>query len=132
MVMPEEFNKLCVLVEFMPLEGSVPCEPFSGMVLNIHVCLLAHVDREDEKLCVIVPFGDFEGGELVLSDLGLVFDLKNRDMLVFRSDILVHFNLKVRKGFRGSFVLSSDSHLNNFLNRMKQLKATNQIVSLQQ
>ena len=56
-----------------------------------------------------MPFGDFDEGELVLFEAGLVVDMKEGIVVGFPSFDLTHFNLHFR-GFRGSIVLQSDKN----------------------
>lgn len=83
------------------------------MVLNINCSTNIHRDPKDQTLCIVVPFGDFVGGELVLEELGLVLQLTHGDIIAFLSGHVSHFNLHF-EGQRGSFVLHSDSHLANW------------------
>jgi hypothetical protein len=61
----------------------------------------------DKRICVVMPFGDWEGGELCLYELGLVIKLKPGDIVIFPSCDITHFNLHFT-GLRGSLVLHSD------------------------
>ena len=54
--------------------------------------------------CAVVVFGDFEGGDLVLSEIGLVIEIKCGYIILLRSSLLEHFNTKVLKGKRDSIV----------------------------
>jgi len=58
-----------------------------------------HKDNNDCKyaFCVIVVFGDFEGGDLVLSEIGIVVEVKCGFIILLRSALLEHFNLNVLK-----------------------------------
>jgi len=51
--------------------------------------------------------GNCVGGQLVLHELGLVFDCLPGDMIVFQSCNQTHFNLHM-EGVRASLVLHSD------------------------
>ena len=66
-----------------------------------------HRDQSDKRICVVIPFGDWEGGDICLYELGLVVKLRPGDVLVFPSCHITHFNLHFT-GFRGSLVLHSD------------------------
>ena len=81
--------------------------PFSGFVLNMNVLTLIHRDWNDKDLCIVIPVSDCEGGDLALMELGIVLELNNGDMVIFRSGELSHFNLHYR-GKRSSMVLHSD------------------------
>lgn len=102
--------ELEVFLDFIPLKQRSPFHPFTGMVLNINCCTTVHRDPQDRKICVVVPFGNWTGGELVLHDLGLVLELSQGDIVAFRSDRVTHYNLH-HVGQRGSFVIHSDKHI---------------------
>jgi hypothetical protein len=105
--MPEEYKKIeayCRSLSF----GDLPVShPFAGLVINFCVSTDAHRDWIDKLLCVVIPFGDWEDGEIVLYELGLVIKLKPGDILIFPSCDITHFNLHF-SGLRGSIVLHSD------------------------
>lgn len=65
-------------------------------------------------MCAVVPFGEFEGGELVFYELGLVLQLKSAHIVIFRSERLTHFNLHY-SGTRGSLVFHSDGDLKRWV-----------------
>ena len=56
-----------------------------------------HTDKNDclYAFCVIVVFGKFEGEELVLSEIGIVIEIKCGYIVFLRSTLLEHFNLHV-------------------------------------
>ena len=106
-LLPEAHENLSNFVDCLPGNESPMAHPFSGFVLNINVSTRIHRDWNDKDICIVIPISDCEGGELVLMELGLVLDLKNGDMVIFRSGELSHFNLHYR-GKRASLVLHSD------------------------
>ena len=61
----------------------------------------------DKRICIVIPFGEWQGGEICIYELGLVIKLKAGDILVFPSWRFTHFNLHFC-GLRGSLVLHSD------------------------
>ena len=65
-----------------------------------------HKDQNDclYAFCAVVVFGDFEGGDLALSEIGLVIEIKYGHIILLRSSLLEHFNTKVLKGKRDSIV----------------------------
>jgi hypothetical protein len=65
------------------------------------------LDTGDEIICVVIPFSDFEDGELVLLEAGLVVGLRGGDVFMFPSNRITHFNMSFR-GVRGSIVMHSD------------------------
>ncbi|KLO11765.1 hypothetical protein SCHPADRAFT_941756 [Schizopora paradoxa] len=116
--LPSVHEELESIIEVLPLNGSSPFHPFSGVVLNINCATNIHRDPKDQTLCMVIPFGNFAGGELVLEELGLVLQLAHGDVVAFLSGKISHFNLHFH-GQRGSLVLHSDSHLTHW-NKTKQ------------
>lgn len=95
-------------------DSDSPATPFfSGLVVNINAKSRAHRDDGDLHICAVIPFGSFEGGELILYELGLVFELRTGDILIFESTSLTHFNMSY-SGTRGSLVLHSDKSIKRF------------------
>ncbi len=80
------------------------------MVFNVSVSTTAHRDPMDLQFCVVFPIGEWEGGHLCVYELGLALQLSCGDLVIFRSDILTHFNLDY-SGTRCSLVFSTDKHL---------------------
>ena len=89
------------------------------MILNLSVPTLGHRDKLDKELCMVIPFGKWKGGQLVLYELGLAFNLRHCDAFVFRSNLITHFNL-LFTGCRDSFILHSDKYIENW-SKQKQL-----------
>ena len=81
--------------------------PFTGLVVNINAYTLGHRDSKDFILCILIPIGDFVGGEICLYEPGLVFPVTNGDFFAFNSPRATHFNLPYT-GQRASLVLESD------------------------
>jgi len=77
------------------------------------VCTEAHVDANDDTICVVIPFGAYKGGELVLHEAGLVLELQEGDILIFPSYLITHFNLHFT-GVRGSVVMHSDKEVKSW------------------
>ena len=111
--LPEVHDHLRVFCEILPLNRCPVTYPFPGFVLNIRVCTEAHVDANDNTICVVIPFGPHEGGEIVLYEAGLVLDLKGGDILIFPSYRITHFNLHF-VGVRCSIVLHSDKDVKSW------------------
>jgi hypothetical protein len=102
-----EFDELSIYCDALPMKAACPSYPFGGFVLNLRVSTSAHRDHGDKKLCVVIPFGQFQGGQLCLYEIGLKFDLRLGDVLIFPSCDLTHFNMHF-SGKRGTLVLHSD------------------------
>lgn len=107
--LPDECQELCLYVDQLPLGARSPAYPFAGFVLNLCSATSGHRDPGDKILCVVAPIGKCKGGELVLYELGLVFDLRPGDIFIFPSCSITHFNLHF-EGIRGSIVLHSDKY----------------------
>jgi len=91
----------------LPFNANSPAFPFSGFVVNLCVSTNGHRDPKDKRICLVIPFGEWKGGEICLYELGLVIKLKAGDILVFPSCDITHFNLHF-SGLRGSMVFHSD------------------------
>jgi predicted 2-oxoglutarate/Fe(II)-dependent dioxygenase YbiX len=113
-LMPEWYEKLTWCLDILPHFEQTIAAPFLGFVVNINVMTRGHRDGKDLEACVVMPIGDFEGGELVLAELGLVVELKNGDVIIFPSHKLTHFNLHY-KGTRASFVFHTDASAIKFV-----------------
>ena len=48
--------------EVLPGNVFSPVHPFLSLVINLNVATLAHRDRQDKELCVVLAVGDFDGG----------------------------------------------------------------------
>ena len=101
------YDDLEIVAEFTPGGQSHPQHPFTGMVVNINAYSRGHRDQGDFLACLVLPIGDFEGGELCLYEPGLILPLKNGDIIVFLSAKTTHFNLPYT-GSQASIVLHSD------------------------
>lgn len=105
--MPEEFDKIAAYCDMLPLNETSPAYPFGGFVVNICVATDAHRDIGDKILCVVIPFGDYTGGDLGVYETGILWGLAPGSVFIFPSCELTHFNLHY-SGLRGSLVLHSD------------------------
>lgn len=82
------------MVDVLPLFENTTSSVFAGFALNIGVQTLPHRDAFDLKqFCVVLSFGDAEGGDLCLAEAGLRFELRAGDVVAFMSAQLTHFNL---------------------------------------
>jgi hypothetical protein len=59
--LPDAFDRLRVFCEILPLNHMPVTYPFPGLVLNIQVCTEAHVDANDDTICIVLPFGPHKG-----------------------------------------------------------------------
>lgn len=90
------------MAELLPGHNVPAFWPFQSLVLNINAITKAHRDEKDCQLCLVIPIGDFVGGELCLLEMGLVLDVKPGDIVIFPSSEVTHFNLH----FQGLFIVS--------------------------
>ena len=95
---------------YLPCSAEVPLPPFAGQVINVNFKTRIHRDTMDDTWCLALPLGQWEGCDLVLDELGLVFDLRPGHFLFFRSRDLSHFNLDF-KGKRLGLIFHNDLHL---------------------
>jgi len=88
--------------------------PFVSLVLNINVATRGHRDGQDKDFCVVLPIGDFKGGELVMKEQGIVVELGQGDWIMFTSAHTTHFNMPY-EGRRASLVLHSDKAMEQWV-----------------
>ncbi|KAH9828712.1 uncharacterized protein C8Q71DRAFT_687833, partial [Rhodofomes roseus] len=89
----KELVMLRSYVRVLPGNNRPLASPFLGLVVNMNVTTAAHRDGKDDGICLVLAIGDFEGGELVLYEPGLIVPLWNGDFILFPSCDLTHFNL---------------------------------------
>ncbi|SJL04869.1 uncharacterized protein ARMOST_08240 [Armillaria ostoyae] len=75
-LLPNLYKELTIFVDHLPLNDQSSVYPFSGFVINVGVATNGHHDGFDKITCVVIPFGDWEGGELCLHEAGHVWCLK--------------------------------------------------------
>ena len=68
-------------------------DTFAGLIINFCVSTDSHRDPSNDTLCVVIPFGSWSGGEIVLYELKLIIKMKSGDVLFFPSCFITHFNL---------------------------------------
>ena len=111
MQLPDTFDELSLYCRILPLSANSPAFPFSGVVVNLCVSTTAHRDQNDRRICVVIPFGEWEGGDLCLHELGLVIKLHPGDIVVFPSRKITHFNLHFTGMLRDIFVFPSPTSI---------------------
>jgi hypothetical protein len=62
------------------------------LALNYNVTTNFHFDPNDNGLSTIVPTGNWEGGWLVIPQLNIVVKLVKGQVVMLRSNILIHGN----------------------------------------
>ncbi|TFY50747.1 hypothetical protein EVG20_g11353 [Dentipellis fragilis] len=117
----EEIEALEIVVERMPLSTTSPFHPWSSMVVNFRAITPAHRDWSDKNLCGVFTLGEFEGGELVLYEPGLIVPMQSGDFVIFPSARTTHFNLHC-KGSRMSFIFKTDLAYSRWVKNMNSFE----------
>ncbi|KAK0442065.1 hypothetical protein EV421DRAFT_1711006 [Armillaria borealis] len=112
-VLPKEYKLLEGFTDHLMMNEDSAAHLFGGFVLNFRACMSMHRDTGDYLICIIIPFGEFEGGKLCLFKPGLVLRLLSWDAFIFRSVDITHFNLHY-SGVRASLVLHTDREAADF------------------
>ncbi|KAJ7829621.1 hypothetical protein B0H13DRAFT_1655569, partial [Mycena leptocephala] len=81
-LLPEEYDQIQVYASQLPLNQRSHAHPFGGFVLNIAVSTKCHRDEGDKIFCVVIPFGEWTGGELGFVEPGLLFRLRAWDAII--------------------------------------------------
>ena len=113
--LPNEYNILSMDADVLPGNAQSIVHPFLSLVVNLNVATLAHRDRNDKTICVVLVLGDHVGGDLCLYEAGLVIPLKTGDFVAFPSARLTHFNLHFI-GQHASIVLHTDREIEAWTN----------------
>ena len=68
---------------------------FGICVVNFNTICSYHIDHDDDKhkFCWLVPLGDWERGDMIFSQLNIRVKLKPKNILAFRSNLLIYSNL---------------------------------------
>jgi hypothetical protein len=69
--LPQQYTEIKAFVDLLPLNHSCTTYPFTSFCINIQAVTEGHFDAEDKNLCVVIPFGNWKGGQLVLYSLVL-------------------------------------------------------------
>jgi hypothetical protein len=98
-----------MVVELLPLYEETTTRCCTGFALNVGVRTEAHRDDGDyRKFCIVVAFGNSQGGDICFAELGLRIKLRPGDVVAFMSGELTHFNLPF-EGRRVSMVGYTES-----------------------
>ncbi|KAG0703579.1 hypothetical protein DFH29DRAFT_764208, partial [Suillus ampliporus] len=92
--LPNEYEVLVELCQDLPGGETSSVSPFLSLVINLNVSTIAHCDKFDKDLCLVLPLGEFSGGALAMFEQGLVVELRSGDFAIFRSAETTHFNLR--------------------------------------
>ncbi len=68
-----------------------------------------HMDHNDSGMTTMVYFGEFEGGDLILTDLNITFKIKRGDVVLLNTKLYKHEVTKVSKGNRFGLVFFAGS-----------------------
>ena len=97
-----------------------------GVVVNRQIGsnqeLKTHQDWKDYKkgFNAVVPWGDYEGGELTMWPLGLRWELKPGDAILFVGSVIAHGVEDVTSGVRNSLDLMTHSSSIKWAERMRK------------
>ncbi|KAI0708140.1 hypothetical protein C8Q72DRAFT_790818 [Fomitopsis betulina] len=111
--LPIEYERLEATVSVLPDYNISAVHPFVGLVLNFNIATCAHRDSKDDRICLVVPVGEFVGSNLCLVEPGLVLPLRHGDFAVFPSCEVTHFNLPY-SGRCCSIVLQTDREMSKW------------------
>ena len=84
-ILQEEFNLLEAYVQILPGNNSPTYSPFLSISINFNVATKGHKDSMDKAVCLVLAITNARGGDLVLHEPGIVVDLKNGDIIIFKS-----------------------------------------------
>jgi len=106
LIFPEAYNKLPNIVLLQSLQ--LLWYPWAGAAINQAMTpyrtLQHHQDWNDYKSApnAVVPYGDYQGGDLVLSQAKCIIELRPGDALIFMGSLICHGNTKIISGIRNS------------------------------
>jgi len=115
-VVEPHYPGLRIKAEKLPVEKRL-FGLWSLVAININSPSYPHVDQQDFRggYCVVVPVGKWStGGGLHFRDLNLTVDLKQRDIVLFRSQSLTHENIPwIETETRHSVVITTHQNMYN-------------------
>jgi predicted 2-oxoglutarate/Fe(II)-dependent dioxygenase YbiX len=77
------------------------------------------MDEKDYGLSYLVPWGEYEGGDLVLVQLGIKVELRPGDAIFFRSAHIVRMIGKPKRD-RGIVTLFSHANTFTYIDKMRK------------
>jgi hypothetical protein len=102
---PEQYTQLVKMKQYWncPYTWSL----WHTMAYNLRLQSTSHKDNFDDKegICIIIPIGDFLGGDITLEEFDLDFQCQFGDIFVLSSALYLHKNQPIIKGSRDSMVL---------------------------
>ncbi|KAJ3098035.1 hypothetical protein HDU96_000164 [Phlyctochytrium bullatum] len=77
---------------------AVPGGMFGGMSINYNISTQLHKDADDlpNGWCLILPYGNYSGGDLNMVETGYRLKVAEGELALFRSNLLTHGNEGVR------------------------------------
>jgi len=90
-----------------------------ALAYNVNLQSMCHQDFQDDKygIAVIIPVGDFTGGELTLNQFDLDFQNEFGDIFVCSSALYLHENQPITSGERDSIVLFNSCECSKMYNK---------------
>jgi hypothetical protein len=81
---------------------------FKTMAVNIDGVSKPHIDGLDfdDGMCLVLPFGNYEGGDVVFYELGYRIELRSGDAIFFKSKQLLHGNTSLKNALDQQFSLT--------------------------
>lgn len=80
-----EYEGLIAAPQILPGNTATHVPLFTGIffVFNVNVLNYEHHNQGDLDICAMISIGDFEGGELVIVEPGLVVCAHQGDLILF-------------------------------------------------
>ncbi|KII89483.1 hypothetical protein PLICRDRAFT_109188 [Plicaturopsis crispa FD-325 SS-3] len=110
----DEYEILCQVADVIPGNNRPAGYPFLSVVINLNVQTKAHRDGIDKIMCLVLPIGNHEGGDLCLFEPGIAVKCREGDFMAFPSHRITHFNMHYR-GLRASIVLHTDREMDRWV-----------------
>jgi len=121
LIFPEAYNKLTNIQ--LPPSLELLCYPWAGAAINQQMTpdsiLQHHQDWKDVRSApnAVIPYGDYDGGDLVLWQAKCILELKPGDALLFMGSLICHGNTKITRGVRNSVNLFTHKSIMDWIKR---------------
>lgn len=115
---PNAKVEVAKVIEAVPACNTPLNAPFLGLVINIHAETNPHRDNGDLDHCVVIPCGEFDGGQIVYYELNLVVEVPSGAMASFDSVRITHWNFEViveGDKCRYSIILHTDKSIKGYI-----------------
>ncbi|KAL6074266.1 hypothetical protein QOT17_004295 [Balamuthia mandrillaris] len=112
-LLKEHFPELCSILEGnSAFIADNPISPFATVVVNVDFAVEPHRNKNDYKegLAVVIPLGDFTGGQLFFPEINVTVNTQPGDVVAFRSARLTHSVLPY-VGTRHSVILFTQDNM---------------------